>query len=349
MGIKVLPPDVNESDAEYTPRGTDIRFGLTAVRNVGAHVVDSIIATRTSKGRFTDFQDFISKVEISVCNRRVVESLIKAGAFDALGHTRKGLVTVHEGIIDSAVELKRAEAIGQFDLFGGLGSETEGGSLTSTEIPISEWEKSVLLAHEREMLGLYVSDHPLIGLESLLAQATDRSIASIVMDDKLESSTAVIGGLVTSVQRKTTKKGSPWAIVSLEDLEGSLEVMVFPQTYAQVGVHLVDDAILIMKVRADRDDDELRVVAFEVSVPDVSDAVSGPVKLSVAATRCVPPLVERLKEILAAHPGSTEVHLHLTGGAHTTVLALDAALRVAPSPALYADLKALLGPTCLSA
>ena len=349
MGIKVLPPDVNESDAEYTPRGTDIRFGLTAVRNVGAHVVDSIIATRTSKGRFTDFHDFISKVEISVCNRRVVESLIKAGAFDALGHTRRGLVTVHEGIIDAAVELKRAEAIGQFDLFGGLGSESEGNSLAATDIPISEWEKSVLLAHEREMLGLYVSDHPLIGLESLLAQATERSIASIVMDDKLENSTSVIGGLVTSVQRKTTKKGSPWAIVSLEDLEGSIEVMVFPQTYAQVGVHLVDDAILIMKVRADRDDDELRVVAFEVSVPDVSDAVSGPVKLSVAATRCVPPLVERLKEILAAHPGSTEVHLHLTGGSHTTVLALDAALRVAPSPALYADLKALLGPTCLSA
>lgn len=349
MGIKVLPPDVNESDAEYTPSGTDIRFGLTAVRNVGAHVVDSIIATRISKGRFADFHDFISKVEISVCNRRVVESLIKAGAFDALGHTRRGLVTVHEGIIDSAVELKRAEAIGQFDLFGGLGSESDGGSLTATDIPISEWEKSVLLAHEREMLGLYVSDHPLIGLESLLAQATERSIASIVMDDKLENSTTVIGGLVTSVQRKTTKKGSPWAIVSLEDLEGSIEVMVFPQTYAQVGVHLVDDAILIMKVRADRDDEELRVVAFEVSVPDVSDAHSGPVKLSVAATRCVPPLVERLKEILAAHPGSTDVHLHLTGGAHTTVLALDAALRVAPSPALYADLKALLGPTCLSA
>ena len=347
MGIKVLPPDVNDSDAEFTPSGSDVRFGLSAVRNVGANVVESILATRRREGRFHDFRDFIAKVDASVCNKRTVESLIKAGAFDALGHTRRGLVSVHEHVIDSAIEIKRAEAIGQFDLFGGLGSSEANAVGDVVDIPLGEWDKATLLAHEREMLGLYVSDHPLNGLETLLAMSTERSIASILMDERADM-IVTIGGLVTSVQRKTTKKGSAWAIVTLEDLEGSLDVMVFPQTYAAAGVHLVEDAVLLCRVRIDDDDDGLRTVALEVSPLDVSDAPAGPVRVSMAASRCVPPMVNRLKEVLADHPGATEVHLLLTGGARTTVLRLDDALRVTPSPSLFADLKALLGPGCLS-
>jgi DNA polymerase-3 subunit alpha len=347
MGIKVLPPDVNDSDAEFTPSGSDVRFGLSAVRNVGANVVESILATRRREGRFSDFRDFISKVDASVCNRRTVESLIKAGAFDALGHTRRGLISVHEHVIDSAIEIKRAEAIGQFDLFGGLGSSEESPVNNVVDIPVGEWDKATLLAHEREMLGLYVSDHPLNGLETLLAMSTERSIASILMDERADM-IVTIGGLVTSVQRKTTKKGSAWAIVTLEDLEGSLDVMVFPQTYAAAGVHLVEDAVLLCRVRIHDDDDGLRTVALDVSPLDISDAPTGPVRVSMAASRCVPPMVARLKAVLAEHSGATEVHLHLTGGARTTVLRLDDALRVAPSPSLFADLKALLGPGCLA-
>ena len=131
MGIKVLPPDVNDSDFDFTPRGTDIRFGLSAIRNVGGNVVDSVIATRRRIGRFSDFHDFIAKVDASVCNKRVVESLIKSGAFDSLGHTRKGLVQIHEQVVDAAVDIKRAESHGQFDLFGGLeasGDERDGAA-----------------------------------------------------------------------------------------------------------------------------------------------------------------------------------------------------------------------------
>ncbi|MDP2014654.1 MAG: DNA polymerase III subunit alpha, partial [Actinomycetota bacterium] len=160
MGIKVLPPDVNDSDFDFTPRGTDIRFGLSAIRNVGANVVDSIIATRRKVGRFADFHDFIAQVEAAVCNKRVVESLIKAGAFDSLGHTRKGLISVHELVVDSAVDIKRAEAVGQFDLFGGLDANHDNSLVTPPDISIGEWDKRVLLAHERDMLGLYVSDNP---------------------------------------------------------------------------------------------------------------------------------------------------------------------------------------------
>jgi len=349
MGIKVFPPDVNDSDFDFTPRGTDVRFGLSAIRNVGANVVDSIIATRRKVGRFADFHDFIAQVEATVCNKRVVESLIKAGAFDSLGHTRKGLVSVHEQVVDSAVDIKRAEAIGQFDLFGGLDASNDNSLVAPPDISIGEWEKKVLLAHEREMLGLYVSDHPLHGTERVLAQLTDRSIASLIMDENADGIMVTIGGLVTAVQRKTTKQGSSWAIVSLEDLEGVVEVMVFPATYQKVSTMLIEDSVIIVRARVDRsDDDGLRVVGMEITAPDISEAEAGPVRLSMPAQRCIPPLVDRLKEILAVHPGTTEVHLHLTGGARTTVLRLDDKLRVTPSPALYGDLKALLGPNCLS-
>ena len=349
MGIKVLPPDVNDSDFDFTPRGTDIRFGLSAVRNVGANVVDSIIATRRRVGRFADFHDFIAKVEASVCNKRVIESLIKAGAFDSLGHSRKGLAQVHEQVVDAAVDIKRAEAIGQFDLFGGLDTSSDHSLSQNIDVSDVEWDKSTLLAHERDMLGLYVSDHPLHGAERVLAQLTERSIDSLLSDEHLSGQITTIGGLVTSVQRKTTKQGSNWAIVALEDLAGSVDVMVFPQTYTQVSTALVEDAVIIVRARVDRsDDDGVRVVAMEVSVPDLADAESGPVRLSMPATRCIPPLVERLKSVLAEHPGTTEVNLHLTGGAKTTVLRLDDRLRVTPSPSLYADLKALLGPGCLA-
>ena len=348
MGIKVLPPDVNDSDAHYTPRGTDIRFGLTAIRNVGFNVVESIINTRTKVGRFADFHDFIAKVDVSVCNRRVVESLVKAGAFDSSGHTRRGLVAVHEQVIDAAVDIKRAEAVGQFDLFGGLSDSGNDNLIERAEIGVAEWEKSVLLAHERDMLGLYVSDHPLFGMESALAQLSDRSIASVLVDEHLDGTFVTLGGLVTGVQRKTTKKGSAWAIITLEDLEGSLELMVFPQSYASFGALLVEDSILVVRAKVDRsDDDGLRAVAMEINAPDLSEAPSGPVRLSLAASRCVPPLVARLKGVLAEHPGTTEVQLHLTGGTSTTVMKLDDAFRVTPSPSLFGDLKALLGASCL--
>ena len=349
MGIKVLPPDVNDSDADFTPRGSDIRFGLTAIRNVGANVVDSIIATRTRVGRFADFHDYIAKVDATACNKRVIESLIKAGAFDSLGHTRKGLVAVHEQVVDAAVDIKRQEAVGQFDLFGGLEAAGDTAIVPQAEISLAEWEKSVLLAHEREMLGLYVSDHPLTGAERVLANATETSIAALLSDERYDGQVTTIGGLVTAVQRKTTKQGSLWAIVTLEDLEGSVDIMVFPQAYQHAGTLLVDDAIVLIRGRAERtDEDGLRFIAMEVSLPDLNQVDTGPVRLTMAAARCVPPLVERLKDVLAAHPGTNEVHLHLTGGAKTTVLRLDDKLRVTPSASLYADLKALLGPNCVS-
>ena len=353
MGIKVLPPDVNESMSDFAPAGTDIRFGLSAVRNVGTNVVESIIRTRTSKGRFADFHDFIDKVEITVCNKRVVESLIKAGAFDSFGHTRRGLLAIHEQTIDAALDTKRAEAIGQFDLFGGMGDgpDSASGSLSRLEPPPLEWDKKTLLASEREMLGLYVSDHPLSGLDGVLHSLADMPIADLSAEERSDGQQVTVAGLITGIQRKITKaKGEPWAVVSLEDLTGSVEVMCFPQVYAGVSVLLHEDTVAVIKGRLEKGEEgAARLRAMDVTIPNLADAqATGPVAINLDAARCTTPLVEALKEVLSSHPGTVEVHLHLRNGDRTTVLAIDDRLRVTPSPALFGDLKHLLGPHCLS-
>jgi DNA polymerase-3 subunit alpha len=354
MGIKVLPPDVNESQADFTPVGTDVRFGLAAIRNVGTNVVEAIVRTREHHGRYADFGDFMAAVPAVVCNKRVVESLIKAGAFDSFGYARRALLAVHEDVVDAVAVRKRNEAVGQFDLFAGFDDPADGDDAPAdafaetTVVDLPEWDKSVRLGYEREMLGLYVSDHPLMGLEPLLATYTDRPVASLADDTSVPSGTVVtLGGLVSSVQRRVTKKGDTWAVVALEDLEGSVDVVVFPGLYATVGTRLAPDAVLVVKGRVDRRDEGVQVVAMEITEPDLSQARLGPVVLSVPAARCTPPLVAQLREVLASHPGTTEVHLRLEGRGRTTVMRLDDGYRVSASAALMGDLKALLGPGCL--
>ena len=351
MGIKVLPPDVNESEANFTPVGTDIRFGMTAVRNVGRNVVDAICAAREDKGRFADFDDFMTKVPPQACNKRVIDSLIKAGAFDSLNHRRRALVAIHEEAVDQYIDVKRNEAIGQESLFGGLtGGESSAFGGFSVAVPdIEDWDKQTLLGHEREMLGLYVSDHPLFGLEHVLAGSSDCTIGQLLVDDdRPDGSTITVGGLVTDVQRKQTRRGDPWAVVHLEDLEGGVDVMVFPSTYPQASALLVDDAILVVKARLRRRDDTPELHAQEVIRPNLSDGPTGPVVISLPVTRCTPPVVEQLKDVLGTHPGMTDVHLRLLSRTSTKMMRLDERLRVAPSPSLMADLKALLGPGCLA-
>src|SRR4051794_9207710 len=353
MGIKVLPPDVNESEATFTPVGADIRFGLSAIRNVGINVVDAVVAARREQGRFTDFADFMGKVSTLVCNKRVVESLIKAGAFDSLGHRRRALVAIHETAVDQYADIKRNEAIGQDSLFGGLDEDAGGGFGVAISVPdIADWDKQTLLGHEREMLGLYVSDHPLMGLEHILSVGTDCTIGQLLLDeDRPDGSSVTVSGLITSVQRKITKRGDAWAMVTLEDLEGGIDVLLFPSAYQLASTLLTEDAIVTVKGRLSRSKDQPELHGQEVSVPDLQGdgaGTSGPVVVSMPSTRCTMPVVEQLKEVLATHPGVSEVRLRLMTKTSTTVMKLDDRLRVAPSPALFADLKALLGPNCLA-
>ena len=348
MGIKVLPPDVNESQSDYTPLGNDIRFGLTAIRNVGENVVASIVANRETSGRYESFGDFLSKVDANVCNKKTIESLIKGGAFDSLNHPRKGLTLIYLEAIDSVMEAKRAESIGQFDLFGS-GMSPQSSTITNVEIeiPNQEWEKALLLSYEREMLGLYVSDHPLLGVEHLLRSSTDMPISQVNDESIGHEQIVTIGGLITQIQRKVSRRGDSWAIVTIEDLEGAVDVMFFSNSYTQHSMNLVEDRIVIIRGRVDKREEQVKIMALDLSTPDISLAPTGPLIISMDTVRCTPPVVDRIKEILRSHPGKREVHLKLDDGRKSLVMKIGDDLRVTASPSLSADLKAILGPDCL--
>jgi DNA polymerase-3 subunit alpha len=349
MGIKVLPPDVNESESNYTPRGKDIRFGLAAIRNVGEGAVELIKKARESKGAFTSFGDFLAKVDGQVCNKKTLESLIKGGAFDSLGHSRRGLMSIYLEALDSISETKRAEAIGQFDLFG---AATDGQvAQMDLDYPVDEWDKRTLLAHEREMLGLYVSDHPLLGVESLLASIADKPISAISGEESSHAHNdeiLTIAGLITGIQRKVTRQGAAWAIVTLEDLSGAIDVMAFSNTYNQCATMMGEDVIVLAKGRVDRREEIPKFVLMEMSLPDLQQERKGPLVITLPLARCTPPVVERMKEVLRSHPGTTDVHLRLESATENTLLTLDEGLKVSATASLSADLKALLGPNCLA-
>jgi len=347
LGITVLPPDVNESEVNFASVGTDIRFGLGAVRNVGANVVSSLIATRTAKGKFTDFSDYLNKIDVAACNKKVTESLIKAGAFDSLSHPRKGLFLVHTDAVDSVLGTKKAQAMGQFDLFGD-GSDDSAGSVFTIKVPDEEWDDKHRLALEREMLGLYVSGHPLNGVAHLLAAQVDHAIPSILGGDVANDVQVRVGGILASVNRRVNKSGVPWASAQLEDLTGGIEVMFFPQTYSLVGAEIADDAVVLVGGRVRIQDDRISLIANDLVVPDFSNVQPDrPLAVSLPTRQCTLDKVNALKQVLARHPGVSQVHLRLISGDRITTLELDQSLRVTPSPALMGDLKALLGPGCL--
>ncbi|GAA2342361.1 DNA polymerase III subunit alpha [Dactylosporangium salmoneum] len=280
MGIRVLPPDVNSSQGRFAADGADIRFGLGAIRNVGPAAVESIIRSRREKGAYTDFYDFLAKVDQVVCNRKTIESLIKAGAFDSLGHSRRGLLSVHADALDAVLGVKRNEAMGQFDLFG-------APLLSAPPVPAMEWDKPELLAFEREMLGLYVSDHPLRGLEHVLRAVADRPVAALAEEGTVPDGAVVrLAGILSGVQRRVTRQGRPWASATLEDLDGSVEVMFFPDTYELVDQWVAEDAVVAVKGRVDRREEAPRLMAMELVLPDLTapDPEVAPVPGAAAAS-----------------------------------------------------------------
>ena len=347
LGITVLPPDVNESGLNFASVGTDIRYGLGAVRNVGANVVSSIIRARNDKGKFTDFSDYLHKIDIASCNKKVTESLIKSGAFDSMGHPRKGLFLVHTDAVDSVLGTKKAEAIGQFDLFGGGDADSE--AVFAIKVPDDEWDGKHKLALEREMLGLYVSGHPLDGVAHLLAGHVDTQLPAILDKEVANESQVRVGGILAAVNRRVNKNGMPWASAQLEDLTGGIEVMFFPHVYSSRGADVVDDAVVVVNAKVRIQDDRICLIANDLTTPDFTNArANRPFAVSLPTRQCTLDKVTALKAVLARHPGTSQVHLRLISGERVTTLELDQSLRVTPSSALMGDLKALLGPGCLS-
>ncbi|AJC53261.1 DNA polymerase III subunit alpha [Streptomyces sp. 769] len=342
--VRVLPPDVNASTAEFTAVGDDVRFGLRSVRNVGDSVIEAVVDARRRKGRFTSFADFLHKVELPALNKRAVESLIKAGAFDSLGHTRKGLTAAHEAAIDVVVPVKKAAGFGQHDLFADLATADDAPPAFGLDLPLddTEWSRRQLLSTEREMLGLYVSAHPLDGAEHLLAAARDCSVADLLVSGRTTGEVR-LSGLIADLQHKVTKKGNPWAIITLADRDASLDVLFFPAVYRLVQHALAEDNVVTVQGRIEDRDGTVNLHGKELGVLDVSAAEHGgrpPVRLALAAHRITTRSVAELTRILIAHPGDTPVHLSVRTTRRTTVYALRATVNAAT---IASDIKGTFG------
>jgi DNA polymerase-3 subunit alpha len=332
MGIKVLTPDVNRSVIDFAalepdqlPEGITlpvgspgaITFGLSAVRNVGEGLVSLLLAEREANGPFSSFHDFVERVPEPVLNKRTVESLIKAGAFDTLGHPRRGLLTVFEQIIDTTVVRRRERDQGVMSLFGEWGDDGDGGSAgfdERLEVPDVEFEKTDRLRKEKEMLGLYVSDHPLFGVEAALKRKVEQSISELsTMED---GANVVVGGVITGLARKFTKRGDQMAVFVLEDLEASIEVTVFPRTLVEQGHKLQDDVIVSVIGRLDRrDESRFGLIGQNIIVlTGLSDGAAQSLRLRLASTSLDELKIQRLKRILRDHPGESVVQIDIGQG-----------------------------------
>lgn len=348
MGITVLPPDVNSSMGTFAPDKDGIRFGLSAVQNVGSNVVEAVIDARKGKGKFTSFQDFLNKMPAAVCNKRTIASLIKAGAFDSFGLSRKALALKSDEAVDLVIDLKRNEASGQFDLFSDLGGGAQEslGAFT-VEIPdLPEWERKQKLAFEREMLGLYVSDHPLYGIERALAKYQDLEIVRITSEEsRLDNQNVKIAGLITGVQHKTNKNGAPWAIVTIEDLSGSVDVMFFARSYSRSQMELTEDNLVQIEGRVSVREGGVQIIGNRVQSLEIRSDGATPLQLILQAGQCDLEVLHRVGEVLKAYPGSNPVILQVKQGDKRTDIEADPKFWVDRSRDLIIELKVILGAT----
>jgi DNA polymerase-3 subunit alpha len=393
MGIEVLVPDVNRSASEFAPRpartpvatgaaggeeATDaadgeeetdaaappapdtpgIVFGLAAIRNVGESLVERIVAEREANGPFADIYDFCRRVDPMVLNKRTMESLVKGGAFDSMDHPRQGLCLVLDEIVDRTLARRRERDVGIATLFSTIDSgEGEDGSGdwegTRIRIPDADFTKAQRLAFEKEMLGLYVSDHPLMGLQSALARHTDATVADLRESAQggfdggygAEGSVRSVGGVVTDLRRTTTKRGDLMARFVLEDLQSSMEVFVFPRVMAEHGALLENDAIVVVRGRLDLRDDEPKIMCMEVRRPVLESGGAVQLRLTLPLVSLTDDTVGRLKEILLEHPGESPVLLEL--GAK--LLRLPPEFNVDSRNGLVGEIKRLLGANAVVA
>ena len=353
LGIDVLVPDVNRSVAEFAPdRNAEpghraIVFGLAAVRNVGEGLVERIVAERDANGPFEDFFDFCQRVDPVVLNKRTMESLVKAGGFDSFGYPRQGLCLVLEGVVDRTLERRKERDLGITSLFAAFEEEQPdaGWGGAKVAIPEVEFDKAQRLAFEKEMLGLYVSDHPLMGFEAALARHTDSNLSDMREEDVVvgdRSPVRTVGGVVTDLRRSYTKKGDLMARFVLEDLQAAMEVFVFPKTMAEYGALIENDAILVVRGRLDTREEEPKIVCMEVSRP-VLERGQEDLHITLPLGVLTDAKVDGLKEVLGGHPGHSPVLLHV--GAK--VLRLPPEFNVDCRNGLVGELKRLLGQTAV--
>jgi DNA polymerase-3 subunit alpha len=366
LGIEVRCPDINTSMSNFTTLGAPaesssqgiIVFGLSAVRNVGSAIVDLVVRERDERGPYVDFYDFCQRVEPSVLNKRAIESLVKAGAFDSLGHPRQGLCLVADEIIDRTLMRRREKELGISTLFSLLEPEEGEGANpfddTRVTIPDQEFQKTDRLSFEKEMLGLYVSDHPLFGLEHALRRVAEHRIRDVLESQSQAASydgaapvlsSFTTGGIVTGLARRYTRAGQLMATFTLEDLEAAVEVMVFPKTMQEYGGLLEEDAVVVLRGRVDIRDEQPKLVAMEIRRPELVPADdSAPIVVTLPLHRLTDSMVRQLRELVSEHPGPSPVHLRVG----TKELRLPAQFNVDPRSGIIGALKELFGQSAVA-
>jgi DNA polymerase-3 subunit alpha len=344
MGIDVLPPDVNESEVGFTVVEGKIRFGLNAVKGVGVGAIESIVLARAD-GRFTSIYDFCARVDSALVNRRTLEALIKSGAFDSTGDTRRGMLEALPAASASGERRRRDRAQGQGGLFDVLAADSSNEMAHHPAIGDEEFDSDILLRFEKEALGLYVSSHPLEGLRAQLRDQIDATVSQL--GDLRDGQTVWTGGVISGLARRQTRSGSTMAVFRLDDVDGGIEVVAFGSICEQFQDLLVEDAIVLVRGRLDRkSEDDVKLIALELRPFDGVSA-SRPLTLVLNADLVQMDLLDELKSILGSFPGEVPVVLQLTTEQGRHRLKVGNKYRVEPVRGLYAELKCLLGESCV--
>jgi len=341
MGIPVLPPDINESFTDFSVVGDNIRFGLSAVKNVGAGAVESIITARESGGKFTSFHDFCNRVDLHRINKKVIESLIKCGAFDSLGKNRCRLMEGYEDIALAAQKRNRDRMNGQTSLF----DQPEIADAAQPDLPdVPEWDHDILLSYEKEMLGFYITGHPLLKYADRLNTIVDSD--SLAVSAKQDGSTVSVAGVVSNVREVTTKKKDTMAYVTIEDLKGFITIIVFADLYRDNSSLIHSEEPLYVKGRLDIGDEGAKIVAMEIA--SVEEAMKTPfssVHFMVDTERSNGDTVETLKVIIERRKGNYPGYIHLLSSHNAeTILSLGDRSRVEVSEEIRREADAVLGP-----
>ncbi|MGD9384449.1 MAG: DNA polymerase III subunit alpha [Desulfobacterales bacterium] len=341
-GIEVLPPDINESGNEFSVTGSKIRFGLVAVKNVGENAIESIVETRNKGGKFSSLCDFCERVDLRKVNKRVVESLIKCGAFDSTGDYRSRMTASIENVFDYGQRVQKERSDPQIGLFDMPGS---GPAINLPTMPeIDEWSEKQLLALEKESLGFYITGHPLSGHEDILEKFTNAN--SVVIKEKKDGATVRIGGTIRNLKTiKTKKKGSLMAFVTLEDLHGSVEATVFSSLYAKVHDLLTDDRPILIQGQLQKDENSEKILADTIIPIDKAEETwTASVHFNLDITRTQRESLVKLKEILKSHPGSCRAYIHLLNPDKTeTIVALSDSIKLKAGLSLTREVNRFLG------
>ena len=344
-GMTVLPPDVNSSGRDFTAVDGAIAFGLAGIRGVGEGVVDTIVAERKAGGRFTSLQDFCNRVDLRQLNKRTLEALIKAGAFDSTGYTRKHLFSMMDSAVDAATKRQRDAENGQISMFDGLLAAEHG---LADDVPPpndDEWPKGMKLAYEKEMLGIYVSDHPLKEIAPLITAARTLSLGDA--EEFRDGQSGWFAGIISAFERIATKAGKLMATITLEDIDGAMEGVLFPQTYERFRDVVAIDTVVRVRAKVERADRGTKLIVQEVeplSKDGRFERPPGTLKIRAEVDLLSNGGGGRFKEILARYRGRDGVLVELRNGTGIKELKMPDQFKVdATAPGLHAELKELLG------